>query len=172
MDRSSDHATSTLKLQELWICIHAGFPPGCGYNVRMSDSPESVARAFVRAINRQDVEGLAVLMSPEHRFVDSLGNAVEAREKMRAAWAGYFRMIPDYSIAVDETYPDGPVPDSPVIIMLGQARGTYSVNGELKPENRWQTPLAIRAFIEDGQIAEWRVYADNEPLRQIMKTAG
>jgi limonene-1,2-epoxide hydrolase len=133
----------------------------------MSDSPESVARAFVRAINRQDVEGLAVLMSPEHRFVDSLGNAVEAREKMRAAWAGYFRMVPDYSIAVDETFTDGPV-----VMRLGQARGTYSVNGELKPENRWETPLAIRAFVEDGLVVEWRAYADNEPIRQKMKTAG
>jgi hypothetical protein len=76
-------------------------------------------------------------------------------------------MIPDYSIAVDETYSDGPV-----VIMLGHARGTYSTNGELKPENRWETPLAIRAFVEDGLVAEWRVYADNEPIRQIMKTAG
>jgi len=108
-----------------------------------------------------------VLMSPEHRFVDSLGNAVEAREKMRAAWAGYFRMVPDYSIAVDETFTDGPV-----VMRLGQARGTYSVNGELKPENRWETPLAIRAFVEDGLVVEWRAYADNEPIRQKMKTAG
>ena len=30
-----------------------------GYNVGMSDSAESVAQAFVRAINRQDVEALA-----------------------------------------------------------------------------------------------------------------
>jgi hypothetical protein len=42
----------------------------------------------------------------------------------------------------------------------------------LKPENHWQTPLAIRAFIENGLIAEWRAYADNEPMRQMMKSAG
>ena len=57
------------------------------YNVAMNDSAESVAQAFVRAINRQDVEGLFALMAPEHRFVDSLGNVVEGREKMRAGWA-------------------------------------------------------------------------------------
>lgn len=136
-------------------------------STRMTNSPESVARAFIRAINRQDVDGMAALMTPEHRFVDSLGKIVEAREKMRAAWVGYFRMVPDYSIAVDETYSDGPV-----VVMLGMARGTYSANGELKPENRWETPLAIRAFVEDGLVAEWRVYADNEPMRQKMKAAG
>ncbi|MGD0097150.1 MAG: nuclear transport factor 2 family protein [Terracidiphilus sp.] len=133
----------------------------------MSDSAESVARAFVRAINRQDVDGLAGLMSPEHRFFDSLGTLIEGREKMQTAWAGYLRMVPDYSVVIDETYTGGPV-----VVMLGMARGTYAPDGVLKPENRWETPLAIRAFIEEGLVVEWRVYADNEPLRQKMKTAG
>jgi hypothetical protein len=30
------------------------------------------------------------------------------------------------------------------------------------------TPAAFRALIEDGKVAEWRVYADNEPLRRLM----
>jgi ketosteroid isomerase-like protein len=49
----------------------------------IGNSPESVAQAFLRAINRQDVEALAALMTPGHRFVDSLGNAMEGREKLR-----------------------------------------------------------------------------------------
>jgi uncharacterized protein (TIGR02246 family) len=133
----------------------------------MSDSPESVAQAFVRAINRQDVEGLAALMAPEHRFIDSLGNVVEGREKMRTAWAAYFRMVPDYSIAVEKT-----ICDEPVVLMLGVAQGTYSPDGKLRAENRWETPAALRALIEDGLVAEWRVYADNEPMRRLMKKAG
>jgi ketosteroid isomerase-like protein len=137
------------------------------YNVRMSDSPESVARAFVRAINRQDTDGLAELMAPEHRFVDSLGGVTAGRELMRAAWAGYFRMVPDYSIAVEEILCDGPV-----VVMLGVARGTYSSNGELRAENRWETPAVLRAFVEDGLVVEWRVYADNEPMRERVRKAG
>jgi limonene-1,2-epoxide hydrolase len=133
----------------------------------MNDSAESVARAFVRAINRQDVDGLAELMAPEHRFVDSLSNVVEGREKMRTAWIGYFRLVPDYSIAVDEVLMDGPI-----VVMLGMAQGTYAPSGLLKAENHWQTPLAIRASVVDGLVAEWRVYADNEPIRQKMKSAG
>ena len=163
----------------------------------MSDSAEVVARAFVAAINRQDVEGLTGMMTPGHRFVDSLENLVEGREKMRAAWAGYFRMVPDYSLVVEEIFCDGPV-----VVMLGKARGTYyhpsdedlfphpseqrslagdpespgaqgkSFNGELKAENRWETPAAWRAVVEGGLVAEWRVYADNEPMRKLMRQAG
>jgi uncharacterized protein (TIGR02246 family) len=129
----------------------------------MSDSPIAVAQAFVRAINRQDVEALASLMTADHRFIDSLGNLVEGREKMRAGWAGYFRMVPDYAIEIEETYCDGPV-----VVMLGTARGTYSADGSLKEENRWQTPAAFRAYIEKDKVAEWRVYCDNEPIRQRM----
>ena len=130
----------------------------------MSDSAESVAQAFVRAINRQDVEALAELMTAGHRFIDGMGNLVEGREKMRAAWAGYFRMVPDYSIAVEETYCDGAV-----VAMLGVAEGTYAPDGILKLENRWKTPAAWRALIEDDKVAEWRVYADNEPMRRLMQ---
>lgn len=141
-----------------------------GYNARMSDSPESVAQAFVRAINRQDADGLAALMAPEHRFVVSLGNVVMGREKMRAGWAAYFRMVPDYSIAIEETFCDRP--DGSVVLMLGVAEGTYAPDGKLKPENRWSTPAAIRAQVEDGQVTEWRVFADNEPTRERMRKGG
>jgi len=129
----------------------------------MKPSPEAIAHEFVRAINRQDVELLAELMSPEHRFVDALGGAVEGREKVQAAWKSYFRMVPDYTIAVEEICCDGPV-----VVMLGIAQGTYAPKGQMLAENRWQTPAALRALIEDGKVAEWRVYADNEPIRQIM----
>ncbi len=128
-------------------------------------SPESVAHAFLRAINRQDVEALMALMSPNHRFVDSLGNVVEDGEKLHQGWVAYFRMVPDYAVAIEETYPSGPV-----VVMLGVAQGTYTRNSHLYPENRWQTPVAVRALIEDGLVAEWRVYADNEPIRKVMAT--
>jgi ketosteroid isomerase-like protein len=129
----------------------------------MSESPIAVAQAFVRAINRQNVEELMALMSADHRFIDSLGNQIEGRDKVRAGWAGYFRMVPDYSIAIEESYCDGSV-----VVILGLARGTYTPDGDLRDGNRWQAPAAFRAFIEDGKVAEWRVYCDNEPIRQKM----
>jgi ketosteroid isomerase-like protein len=128
-----------------------------------ANSPESVTKAFVRAINRQDVDGIALLMSPSPRFVDSLGMILEGRENMRRGWSGYFRMVPDYTLAIDETYSSGPI-----VILLGTAQGTYARAGKLQQENAWHTAIAVRAYVEDGLIAEWRVYADNEPIRKLM----
>jgi len=130
-----------------------------------ANSPESVAHAFLRAINRQDVEALVALMAPEHRFVDSLGKVVEGKDKLREGWTAYFRMVPDYTVAIEETYPS-----EGAVVLLGMAQGTYTRNGALHPENRWQTPVAVRALVEDGFVVEWRVYADNEPIRRIMAT--
>ena len=133
----------------------------------MNDLVESVAHAFVRAINRQDADALAALMTAEHRFIDGLGNVAEGREKMRAGWSAYFRMVPDYTVAIEETFCDGPV-----VAMLGLAQGTYTRDGQLTPENHWSTPTAFRAFIQEWKVAEWRVYCDNEPIRQrIAKSA-
>jgi len=130
-----------------------------------ANSPESIAHAFLRAINRQDVNALVALMAPDHRFVDSLGKMVEGSERLREAWTAYFRMIPDYTVAIEETYPS-----EGAVVLLGVAQGTYTRNGALLAENRWQTPVAVRAQIEDGLIVEWRVYADNEPIRRILAT--
>ncbi len=129
----------------------------------MNNQAESVAHAFVRAINRQDADALAELMTAEHRFTDSLGNVVEGRETMRIGWIRYFCMVPDYTVAIEETFCDGPL-----VVMLGAAQGTYAPDGQMKPENRWTTPTAFRARIEGERVAEWGVYCDNEPIRRRM----
>jgi hypothetical protein len=104
-------------------------------------------------------------MTPDHRFTDSLGNTVAGREAMRIGWTGYFGVVSDYSLAIEETFSDGAV-----VMLLGVAQGTYKSQEGLLPGNRWRTPIAIRARIEDGLVAEWRVYADNEPLRAMMRS--
>jgi ketosteroid isomerase-like protein len=126
-------------------------------------SPEAVARKFVNAINGHDVRELGKLMLDEHRFIDSLGTVVQGRETMRNGWDAYFRMVPDYKVIVEETFSDGPI-----VVMFGVARGTYARDGQVRLENAWQTPAAWRAQIENEKVAEWRVYADNEPIRQLI----
>lgn len=135
-----------------------------------SAEAERVAQAFVRAINRQDADAIAEWMSDDHRFIDSLGNSGQGREQLKAGWAAYFRMVPDYTISVDETLGDGPI-----VVMLGTAQGTYcdvAERAQLRAENRWSTPAVFRAFVEEGKVAEWRVYADNEPIRTLMAKQG
>jgi hypothetical protein len=75
-------------------------------------------------------------------------------------------MVPDYSIAGEESFCDGPV-----VILPGVAEGTYAHSGILKSENRWKTPVAIRTEVEDGLASGWRVHADNEPIRKLVQAS-
>lgn len=120
--------------------------------------------AFIENINRHDIGGLTALMTDDHEFVDSLGMAVRGKDAMRQAWIGYFYLIPDYAIAVDELFAKD---DSAAVV--GTASGTCAVRGSLLPENGWSIPIAIRCTVRDGQVARWQVFADNEPVRQLMK---
>jgi ketosteroid isomerase-like protein len=129
-------------------------------------TPLDLALAFVARINAHDVPGLAALMSSDHRFVDSLGAVVTGRDKMTKGWTGYFQMVPDYHIEVSRSFADGGE-----VVLLGSARGTYTRDGSLDPTNQWQTPAAWRALALNDLIAEWQVYADNEPIRQRMAKA-
>ncbi len=126
-------------------------------------TPIETVLQFVGAINAKDLPRIASLMTANHRFIDSLGTVVTGVEEMRQAWEAYFRMVPDYRIEVRETYCDGQV-----VVLLGTAQGTYTSDGTLRSENVWSTPAAWRALVRDDRIAEWRVYADNEPIRRRM----
>jgi len=129
----------------------------------MKKSAVAVALAFVDRINRHDVAGLVALMTQDHRFVDGLGQEVQGREPMQNGWCGYFAWFPDYSIKVDHTFSDGNV-----VALLGTAQGTYSGNRSAPAENHWEIPAAWKAVIRGQRVAEWRVYADNEPVWKIM----
>src|SRR5437762_13773273 len=63
--------------------------------------------AFIDRINAHDVDGLAQLMTDDHRFIDAQGNEVVGRETMTAGWRGYFNLFPVYSIEVNEILEQG-----------------------------------------------------------------
>ena len=125
-----------------------------------------VARRLVDAINAHDVEAIVALLTEDHRFVDSVGHVVEGRTLMRSAWSVYLAMVPEYAVRVTETFVAGDV-----VALFGVASGAYAVNGCAVPDSRWHTPAAWRAVVRDDRVAEWRVYADNEPLRDVMRRA-
>lgn len=126
-------------------------------------SAVDVAMAFVVKINEHDADGLVALMKPDHVFTDALNNTFQGAEKMRQGWKGYFAMFPDYAIEISEELDRGNV-----VAMFGTARGTFVVNGVLSRENFWEIPAAWKAVVNDGLVAEWRVYCDNDPARKIM----
>ncbi|HSA56370.1 MAG TPA: nuclear transport factor 2 family protein [Gemmatimonadaceae bacterium] len=127
--------------------------------------PATVVRQFVERINAHDVAGIVDLLAPEHRFIDSLGTVFEGRDSLRAGWTGYLRMVPDYVIEIERLIDDGEA-----VFLIGHARGTYTHDGTMRPENAWRTPAAWMALVKRGQLTEWRVFADNEPIRQRMRS--
>jgi ketosteroid isomerase-like protein len=119
-------------------------------------NPRDAFQQFVTAINEHDVQQLQALMTGDHRFVDSLGNQVETAAVMAAGWTGYFKMCPDYWIRIDQI-----AATDDVVLAAGAAGGTMRGAG-------WQTPAAWQAVVRDGKIAEWRVFADNKPVYEIL----
>jgi ketosteroid isomerase-like protein len=130
---------------------------------------QRVAEQFVAAINAHDVERLACLMTSDHRFTDSLGAVLEGRDAMREGWKFYFSMVPDYNLGISGVFlaKDGKAE----AILVGVARGSYWSNGIRRPDSSWSTPAALRAVVHGDRIAEWQVYADNEPIREQMRSA-
>ncbi len=128
-----------------------------------SRDPVGLTLTFVEWINLHDVAGLTALLSPDHRLVDGLGVPIEGGEALRRAWAGYFESFPDYRIELNDIIAGGET-----VGILGTARGTCAFEGRLPAENGWSVPLAGRARIRDGMITEWQVYADLQPVREIM----
>lgn len=126
-------------------------------------APSETVADFTAAINKHDLAALARLMTDDHEFVDSLGTVVAGRTLVAGAWKAYFRLVSDYWIKVEETLTQGDT-----VVLLGTAGGTYAAAGAPAAGARWQTPAAWRAVVRDGRVAVWRVYADLEPIRQLM----
>lgn len=129
-------------------------------------NPVEIVLQFMEQVNRHDVDRLVGMMTGDHVFIDSLGQAVHGREKMRAAWQGYFSFCPDYWISHEEIFANGER-----VAVFGAAGGTIAANGKLTVENKWRTPAAWLAIVEGDLVKEWRVYADNKPVYDILAKA-
>jgi ketosteroid isomerase-like protein len=119
-------------------------------------APVETFRRFVAAINAHDLAGLGALMASGHLFVDSVGTRVAGAETMRAGWRGYFTMCPDYWIRIDHAMAKGDT-----VLAVGEAGGT--IDGVA-----WRTPAAWEAVVREGLVEEWRVFADNKPVYEIL----
>jgi ketosteroid isomerase-like protein len=123
---------------------------------------KDIANQFVSAINKHDIDVCYELMSEDFRFIDSEGRIFEGRKK--SFWLDYFGIVPDYKISISEVLVSGNT-----VVLLGTASGTYTPDGTLNPDNYWNTTAAWRAVIIGDRIKECQVYADNEPIRAIMR---
>jgi len=125
--------------------------------------PIAIVLDFIDRINSGKVDAICAAMTEDHLFVDALGARYQGRDKMRTAWQFYFKMIPDYKVSHEEVMAKGDT-----VAVFGTARGTFATDGKLKKENFWEIPAAWKAIVKNGLIAEWHVYADNQPVRKLM----
>ncbi|MGO9623953.1 MAG: nuclear transport factor 2 family protein [Steroidobacteraceae bacterium] len=118
---------------------------------------------FIELINHHSADKLAELMTEDHVFIDSLGQSVSGREQMRLGWQGYFAFCPDYWVSHEEALSSGNL-----VAVFGAAGGTIAADGKLPPENKWRTSAAWLAILDGGLVKQWRVYADNKPVYDII----
>ncbi len=151
--------------------------------------PLEVTMDFIKRINEGDVNALCELMTEGHVFQDALGKRFIGRETMRQGWTNYLKIVADYRVHADEFFhaneriaifgtasgryvgPHGPSMEAgngaPVHATAGHNRDLHATGSN----GFWEVPAAWRAVVQHGKIAEWRVYADNQPLRKLMGDA-
>jgi ketosteroid isomerase-like protein len=119
---------------------------------------------FMDRIKQHDADKLVELVTDDHEFVDSLGNAMRGRDKALKGWRGYFAFCPDYCVSHEEVFAQGNQ-----VAVIGSAGGTIAAaGGKLLPENKWKIPAAWLAVVNSGKIQKWQVYADNKPVYDIL----
>ena len=92
--------------------------PGTNMN-KVNKSAVDTVLGIMDCINQHDVNKLAEYVTEDHEFIDSLGQSVSGREKMRSGWRGYFAFCPDYWVAHEEVFPNGKL-----VAVFGAAGGT------------------------------------------------
>jgi ketosteroid isomerase-like protein len=129
--------------------------------------PEGVATAFVAAINSHQIEALSELMTDGHVFVDSDGSKKIGRQAVCQAWAGYFSIVPDYRIIIDEKLVRGDT-----VVILGRAEGSLVRDGAIEEENHWSVPVAWRVTVEGARVTLWQVYVNPEVMTRVLERIG
>jgi limonene-1,2-epoxide hydrolase len=134
----------------------------------VAENPIDIVLRFMDKINEHDVPAIVSSLSDDHVLVDSLGNELTGRDKLRSGWKGYFKMCPDYRVSHESISTCGFRSSAELVSVFGTAGGTIAKNGTLPAENKWQVPAAWQAAVREGKIVRWQVYADNKPVYEIL----
>jgi ketosteroid isomerase-like protein len=111
----------------------------------MGTEDESAVLAFNAAINSRDLEALGLLMSSQHRFIDSAGSAINGKLACLEAWRDFFEAFPDYRNVFESLQSR----DGGVVEVLGHSECSVP---DLAGPARW------RVLVKDGLLAEWQVF--------------
>jgi ketosteroid isomerase-like protein len=120
--------------------------------------PRALTLKFNEHINNRDLDGLAVLMTDDHTFVDTANHAIRGKVRCLEAWRGFFTSFPDYRNEFDRLV----VEDNKVTVVGHSHCSDVRLNG----------PALWVARTSAGKLAEWRVYEDTAPNRRMLGLGG
>jgi len=117
-----------------------------------SKDPKLVALQFNECINVQDLNGLALLMTDDHTFIDREGGISQSKQTMVQGWKRFFEMYPKYK----NTFIRVQSKDN-LVAILG-----YAYWSEKQPYD----PVIWTATIVNDLVQEWHIYDDTEANRK------
>lgn len=119
--------------------------------------PVAAVVGFVDRINRGDLDGLAALMTDDHRLVILDEDPVVGRSANVDAWRGYFSSFPTYVI-----HPRHIAQRGDRVAVLGTTTGSHLA---LPDEEERQLDVLWFADVRDGRLASWHI-VDDTPERR------
>ncbi len=115
------------------------------------DDPRHVVERFNDCIGAGDLDGLAILMTADHAFIDSAGETWRGRDECLRTWSGFFEAFPGYHNVFT-----GAESSNELVVLRG-----YSVCAEPALDG----PAIWSAQVRGGKVAEWRVHDDTARAR-------
>jgi ketosteroid isomerase-like protein len=123
---------------------------------------------FEQFINSRSPDAICGLLTEDSAFIDSLGNRMAGLESLRKAWAGYFKMVPDYAVSHTEIFLNGDT-----VAMFGSAHG-HVFEGRQNKEGR-NYAWAYEMQVEDLDGSVLRLGSEpkeNEPIGEWLDMHG
>jgi ketosteroid isomerase-like protein len=121
--------------------------------IAMSEKdPKLVVQQFNEYINNRDLPGLSSLMSEDHVFIDSNDNVKRGKDLMTEGWRDFFNQFPDYRNHFTTVESRGNQ-----VFIIGHSTCSF------KPLDG---PALWTAKVDEGFVAEWRVYDDTSANRE------
>ena len=119
--------------------------------------PGALTVTFNEHINHRDLDGLAILMTDDHTFIDTAGHAIRGKSACLEVWRGFFKAFPDYRNVFDRLV----VEDTTVVVVGRSSCSDVRLDG----------PALWVAKTSDDKLVEWRVYEDTPTNRSMLGIA-
>jgi ketosteroid isomerase-like protein len=124
-----------------------------------NSAAKKVVRRYVACLNARDLDGVAALLHPECRFIDSHGDWIEGREAIIAATRHFFAIEHRFRLTLETI-----VEHDGEILLRGKADAERE---EFRQDALW------KARIEDGAILCWQSFGPQSAprLARILRSA-